>query len=91
MSTVITVHEAKTNLSDLLRRVEAGEEIVIARADKPVAILSAYKPTETAKTRRAGLGSLEGKFRIPADDALLAPLSEDDLAEAFGEAGKLFK
>jgi prevent-host-death family protein len=91
MSTVITVHEAKTTLSELLRRVEAGEDIVIARADKPIAILSAYKPTEVARTRRAGLGSLEGKLRIPSDDALLSVLNEEELTVAFGSSAKLFK
>jgi prevent-host-death family protein len=34
---MVNVHEAKTNLSDLLRRVEQGEEIVIARAGTPIA------------------------------------------------------
>jgi prevent-host-death family protein len=43
MSTV-NVHEAKTHLSRLLEAVEAGEEIVIARAGQPVAVLTAYKP-----------------------------------------------
>ena len=38
MSTV-NVHEAKTNLSRLLARVAAGEEIVIAKSGKPVARL----------------------------------------------------
>ncbi|HEY2070196.1 MAG TPA: DUF433 domain-containing protein [Rhizomicrobium sp.] len=38
--TIIKIHEAKTNLSRLIARVEAGEEIVIARADKPVVKLS---------------------------------------------------
>jgi prevent-host-death family protein len=38
--TVVNVHEAKTHLSRLLARVEAGEEIVIARAGKPIARLS---------------------------------------------------
>lgn len=37
--TVVNVHEAKTHLSRLLARVEAGERITIARAGKPVAIL----------------------------------------------------
>ncbi len=37
---IFNVHEAKTHLSRLLERVEAGERIVIARAGKPVAILS---------------------------------------------------
>ena len=35
----VNVHEAKTNLSDLLKKVEAGEEVIIACAGKPVARL----------------------------------------------------
>ena len=41
---MVNVHEAKTNLSKLLQRVEEGETIVIARAGKPIAELSAFKP-----------------------------------------------
>lgn len=37
--TTVNIHEAKTHLSRLLERVEAGEEITIARAGKPVADL----------------------------------------------------
>ncbi|HEY5205922.1 MAG TPA: type II toxin-antitoxin system prevent-host-death family antitoxin, partial [Roseiarcus sp.] len=37
---IVTVHAAKTNLSKLLARVEAGEEIVIARGRKPIARLT---------------------------------------------------
>ena len=40
MADVVNVHEAKTHLSRLLARVEAGERITIARAGRPVAILS---------------------------------------------------
>ncbi len=50
--TVVNVHEAKTHLSRLLARVEAGEQIVIARAGKPVAILS---PAERPPDRVPGL------------------------------------
>lgn len=39
MATIVNVHEAKTHLSRLLARVEAGEEIVIARAGHPIARL----------------------------------------------------
>jgi prevent-host-death family protein len=39
---LINIHEAKTHLSRLIERVEAGEEIVIARAGKPVAKLVPY-------------------------------------------------
>jgi prevent-host-death family protein len=42
----VNVHEAKTHLSRLLERVERGEEIVIARAGKPIAVLSPYVPPE---------------------------------------------
>jgi prevent-host-death family protein len=38
----VNVHEAKTHLSTLLAAVEAGEEVVIARAGRPVARLSRY-------------------------------------------------
>ena len=56
----VTVHAAKTNLSELLRRVEAGEEIVIARGNKPVALLKGYDREEMARRRRAAFGSEAG-------------------------------
>ena len=59
----VNIHEAKTGLSKLVERVEAGEEIVIARAGTPVAKLIALKP---ARARRR-LGLLDGKFEIPDD------------------------
>lgn len=39
MTITVKVHEAKTHLSDLLARVEAGEEVVIARGNEPIAKL----------------------------------------------------
>ena len=41
---VIKIHDAKTNLSKLIARAEAGEEIVIARDNQPVAKLTAIEP-----------------------------------------------
>jgi prevent-host-death family protein len=41
MSETVNIHEAKTHLSRLVQRVQNGEEIVIARAGKPVARLTA--------------------------------------------------
>jgi len=58
----VNIHEAKTSLSKLIERVEAGEEIVIARAGRPVAKLVAVR----AQPRRK-LGWLNGRFRIPDD------------------------
>ena len=82
---IVTVHEAKTNLSELLRRVEAGEEIIIARGDKPVAILRDYKSEEISRKRRAGMNSLKGKFPPTPDSVFFDPLSEEDIEAMFGE------
>ncbi|MEU4385881.1 type II toxin-antitoxin system Phd/YefM family antitoxin [Promicromonospora sp. NPDC023805] len=60
----VNVHEAKTHLSQLLARVEAGEEFLIARAGKPVARLVAARPPATP---RRPLGLLRGRAVIPDD------------------------
>ena len=82
---IVTVHEAKTNLSELLRRVEAGEEIIIARGDKPVAILRDYKSEEISRKRRAGMNSLAGTFPLPPDSVWFDPMSEEELALWYGD------
>ena len=72
-SQVVNVHEAKTHLSKLLSRVEAGEEIVIARAGKPCARLVPYE--ERRPSRRIGL------FRgIEIPPEFFDPLPDDELA-----------
>ena len=65
----VTVQEAKTQLSQLLRRVEAGEEVVIRRGRHPVAML--VRAPEKAGARQIW-GDLEGSMsadfdRVPAD------------------------
>lgn len=45
MVQTVNIHEAKTHLSRLIDKVEAGEEIVIARAGRPVARLVTYRKT----------------------------------------------
>ena len=70
----VNVHEAKTQLSRLLRRVAAGEEIVIARSGKPVAKLV---PVDDVPKRVFGLD--RGLFEVPED--FDAPLADDWLAE----------
>lgn len=62
-TTPVNIHDAKTGLSKLVERVEAGEEIVIARAGTPVAKLVGLKP---GRARRR-LGLLDGKLEIPDD------------------------
>lgn len=74
----VNVHEAKTHLSRLLQRVEAGEEITIARAGVPVARLI---PAEPRKQKRK-LGFYGDSIRIAAD--FDAPLPDDLLAAFLG-------
>jgi prevent-host-death family protein len=63
----VNVYEAKTHLSRLLERVEAGEEIVIGRAGRPVARLVPYR----RRTGKRQPGAWRGRVRLAADfDAL---------------------
>ena len=67
----VNIYEAKTRLSQLVEAAAAGDDIVIAKAGRPVARL-------TRLERKAGkrrLGRLDGRFRIPED--FNRPLPED--------------
>ena len=79
---VVTIHEAKTNLSKLIAQVEAGEEVVIARGKQPVAKLM---PIASPKRRRAA-GRLKGRASLP-DSFFFDPLPEEELRlwEGLGE------
>ena len=57
------IHEAKTNLSRIIDRVEHGEEIVISRAGTPVAKLVPVNP----RARRSGRGRLAGQLELTED------------------------
>ena len=76
----INIHEAKTNLSRLLSRVQTGEEIVIANRGVPVAKLIPYRSDEK-KTRTLGAGA--GLFTVPDD--FNDPLPEEILKAFEGE------
>ncbi len=60
---MINVYEAKTQLSQLLNRVELGEEIVIARNGRPVARLAPLLPRQQDRTP----GVLAGQITIASD------------------------
>ena len=73
----VGMHEAKTKLSQLVERAEAGEEIVIARNGTPVARLVAVANTNSLA---AVHGALRGRVHMAEDFDELP----DDIAEAFG-------
>ena len=77
---IVNVHQAKTQLSRLLARVEGGEEIVIARRGEPVARLVACKP----RSRRQP-DVLKGKVILP--DNFFDPLPEEELEAWEGQYG----
>lgn len=75
-----TIHQAKTNLSKLIARAEAGEEVVIARGNEPVVRLAPLTP----KKRRRIPGALKGKLNLP-DEFFFDPLPEEELRAWEGE------
>lgn len=72
--TQIGVHEAKTTLSSLLRRVALGEEIVITRGGQPAAKLVPIAPAGHVR-----IGQFAGMFEVPDDFDTLP----DELTEFF--------
>lgn len=70
----VNIHEAKTNLSRLLEKVAAGEEIVIAKAGKPIARLVPL----AGKPKHRKLGVFKGQLNVPED--FDAPLPDNVLA-----------
>ena len=73
----VTTHKAKTELSKLLKRVEAGEEIDIARGNKTIARLIPATLPATPKPRQAG--SMKHLLAKIPDAAFFEPLPDDEL------------
>ena len=73
---ITNISEAKAQLSALIERVIAGEEVIIGKAGKPVARLIRYERNRQARQP----GALKGKITI-ADDFDTLP---EDIAKAFG-------
>jgi prevent-host-death family protein len=67
MPTVVNIHEAKTHFSKILKMVAAGEQLIIARAGKPIALLSPI-PDETNKTKpKREFGAARGLIWMSPD------------------------
>ncbi|HDN79959.1 MAG: type II toxin-antitoxin system Phd/YefM family antitoxin [Chloroflexi bacterium] len=77
---IVNVYEAKTHFSKLLLRVEAGEEIIIAKAGKPVARLIPF--TQHPPKRKRVPGSAKGRIWVSPD--FDAPLPEEVLKDFEG-------
>jgi prevent-host-death family protein len=71
----VNIHEAKTHLSRLLERVSMGEEVIIAKAGKPVAKLVAIEQKRGFRK----LGIAKGDFTVPDDFNDPLPKEIEDL------------
>lgn len=71
---LVTIHQAKTNLSRLIQRASGGEEVIIARGSKPVARLV---PIGEVKGKRQP-GLLKGKLVVGPE--FFEPLPADELS-----------
>jgi antitoxin (DNA-binding transcriptional repressor) of toxin-antitoxin stability system len=71
--TKVTIHAAKTNLSKLIAKVEAGEEVIICRGDVEVAKLAPVTDKRKVLPNR-GFGNLKGVIEF--HDSFFDPLPE---------------
>jgi prevent-host-death family protein len=58
MTDSVTIHEAKTHLSKLVARVEAGEQFIVRRGKVPVAMLVRYEPPQRVRAPGAWKGRI---------------------------------
>jgi len=83
MSAIVNVHDAKTHLSKLLERVQAGEEITIAKAGKPCAKLVKIDDAPMPKRTPGGWPELanipDSVWFEPLPDDILDAMESDDL------------
>ncbi len=77
-ATQFNIHEAKTQLSRIIDRVEHGETVIISRAGHPVAQVVPLPKTQ----RRSGRGSLAGRLSRSADWD--STETNDEIADDFG-------
>ena len=80
--TTVNVHTAKTHLSKLLVSVAKGEKVVIAKAGKPIAQLTAIP-----RINRLKPGRFKGLIEV-TDDALFEQLPEEELSAWEGESDR---
>jgi prevent-host-death family protein len=74
---IVNVHEAKARLSEYLAQVEAGETIIIARRNKPIAEVRPL--TQPVEKRRRPIGLAKGMGKVLP--SFFEPMSEEELAD----------
>ena len=84
--TIIPIHEAKTNLSKLVRMAAAGETIYIGAYGKPEAVLTAVSPEKLqAELRKGAFGCMKDKMVLP--EGWEDPLPEEIIESFYSMKG----
>ena len=84
----VTIHDAKTNLSRLIARAEAGEEIIVARGSNPVAKIVPLNPKPAKKRVPGRYAHLVPPGRDVLDDGFWDPLPPEHLGLGDDEDGE---
>jgi len=74
----VNIHEAKTHLSRLIEDAAQGEAFIIAKAGKPMVLVTPLAAPVKPPPRR--IGFMEGEFKVPHD---LDPEGDDEIADLF--------
>ena len=80
----ISVTDAKSQLTDLVKRAEAGDDVVLTRHGQPVARLVAVKPNKSPAERRKFLEAIRAAGAAKITDGPCAARSQDFLYDEFG-------
>lgn len=83
----ISVTDAKAQLTDLVRRAEAGDEVILTRHGHPAVRLVALRPVVDPKARGAVLGAVRASARAKATSGPIAARSQDFLYDDTGLPG----
>jgi antitoxin (DNA-binding transcriptional repressor) of toxin-antitoxin stability system len=83
VATTVNIHEAKAHLSKLVERTAKGEEIIIAKAGKPMARLNALNAVPNEPRAKRGFGSAKGLFTEAEIEALLDPALDKEIEDLF--------
>ena len=78
MGKPVNLYDAKTNLSELVDRAAAGEEIIIAKAGTPVARLVPLRVRERTPGRAKGIIRIADDFDAPLPDELIRDFEQGD-------------
>ena len=81
MAKTVNIHEAKTQLSKLLAKVESGEEIIIARSGKPIARLCALASNKKQPKRKPGFA--KGLLPDSVVEKLFDPALDQEIESLF--------